>query len=84
MPTLTIIVSESSGLNKVRVCVRTSVCPGVQHVVQHGPVVHVKAVSDVSQSVRTTCTKVLVKDQVKQRENIRMHTLYSHMRTTTG
>lgn len=50
--------------------VRTSVGSGVKHVVQHGIMVHVKPVSDVSQSVRATQIR-----QVQVKENRRQITI---------
>lgn len=50
--------------------VRTRVGSGVKHVVQHGIVVHVKPVSDVSQSVRATQIR-----QVQVKENRRQITI---------
>lgn len=50
--------------------VRTSVGSGVKHVVQHGIMVHVKPVSDVSQSVRATQIR-----QVQVKENRRQITM---------
>lgn len=50
--------------------VRTSVGSGVKHVVQHGIMVHVKPVSDVSKSVRATQMR-----QVQVKENGRPITI---------
>lgn len=50
--------------------VRTSVGSGVKYVVQHGIMVHVKPVSDVSQSVRATQIR-----QVQVKENRREITI---------
>lgn len=52
---------KQSSCNELRV--HTGVGPGIKHIVQHGVVVHVKPVSDVSQSVWATAIRqVRVKD----------------------
>lgn len=48
-----------------KLCVRTGIGPGIKHVVQHGAVVHVEPVGNVSQSVwATEPRQVRVKDDV--------------------
>lgn len=54
--------------------IRTGVGPGVEHVVQHSIMVHIKPVSYVSQSIWTTGTRqIQVKDNVKQKNKEKAH-----------
>lgn len=51
---------------------RTGIGPGIQHIIQHSILVHIKPVSDVSQSVWTT--GIRVKGIWKKNDLANLHT----------